>query len=128
MVDPGISFGKSHDEDLQVLRRLAEFRQLGLPILVAASRKHFIGSVLGIVPSERDAATVAVTALAIAGGADIVRVHDVRANVQAARIADAIVRHGAGDYAASPETWPWWREAEPIPGTTIGRPRGDAQA
>ena len=67
VLDPGIAFGKSHDEDLQVLRRLGEFRELGYPILVAASRKHFIGSVLGVSPPERDAATVAVTALAIAG-------------------------------------------------------------
>jgi len=119
VVDPGIAFGKSHDEDLEVLRRLGEFRQLGRPILVAASRKHFMGTVLGLVPEERDAATVAVTALAAAGGADIVRVHEVRANVQAARIADAIVRGRAGQFAASPESWPWASEVAPIPGTTI---------
>ena len=128
VLDPGLAFGKSHDEDLQVLRQLGEFRALGLPILVAASRKHFIGSVLGVSPTERDAATLAVTALAIAGGADIVRVHDVRANVEAARMADAIVRHRSGDYAASAETWPWWREAKPIPGTTIAAPPGDADS
>ena len=128
VLDPGIAFGKSHDQDLQVLRRLGELRQLGLPILLAASRKHFIGSVLGVPPPERDAATVAVTALAIAGGVDIVRVHDVRANVHAARMADAIVRHGAGDYRASPETWPWSRDSEPIPDTTIAPSRGDADS
>ena len=133
VIDPGIAFGKSHDEDLEVLRRLQEFGALGKPVLVAASRKHFIGSVLGLPPDERDAATLAVTALAIAAGADIVRVHDVRANVQAARIADAIVRAHRGDYAASPESWPWWSEAQPIAGTTIrsqvsGRtPRGSEE-
>jgi dihydropteroate synthase len=121
VIDPGIAFGKSHDEDLEVLRRLGEFRALGLPLLVAASRKHFIGSVTGLRPGERDAATAAVTALAIAGGADIVRVHDVRANVAAARITDAIVRGKPGDFAATAASWPWWGEAEQLPGTTIER-------
>lgn len=119
VIDPGIAFGKSHDEDLEVLRRLGEFRALGLPVLVAASRKHFIGSVTGLPPGERDEATAAVTALAIAQGADIVRVHDVRANVRSARIADAIVRGQPGDYAPTPESWPWAATATPLPGTTI---------
>jgi dihydropteroate synthase len=119
VVDPGIAFGKSHDEDLEVLRRLGEFRELGHPVLVAASRKHFIGSVTNLPPGERDDATVAVTALSIASGADIVRVHDVRANVRAARMADAIVRGRMGDYAASAGTWPWAKAAAPISGTTI---------
>jgi dihydropteroate synthase len=119
IVDPGIAFGKSHDEDLEMLRRLPDVRVLGYPLLVAHSRKHFIGSVLGLPLDERDDATVAVTALAIAGGADVVRVHDVRANVQAARIADAIVRGQRGDFGASAESWPWWSKAQPIPGTRI---------
>ena len=121
VLDPGIAFGKSHDEDLQVLRRLGEFRSLGRPLLVAASRKHFIGSVTGLPPGERDVATAAVTALNVAYGADIVRVHDVRANVQAARIADAIVRGHAGDFASTEASWPWAAGAEHIPGTTIRR-------
>lgn len=121
VVDPGIAFGKSHDEDLQVLRRLDEFRALGAPLLVAASRKHVIGSVTGLPPPDRDAATAAVTALAIARGADIVRVHDVLANVQAARIADAIARGQRGDFAPTPQSWPWAAGAEPLPGTTIER-------
>jgi len=121
VLDPGIAFGKSHDEDLQVLRRLGEFRALGRPLLVAASRKHFIGSVTGLPPDQRDEATAAVTALNVAYGADIVRVHDVRTAVRAVRIADAIVRGHAGDYAATPESWPWWSEAQPIAGTTIVR-------
>jgi dihydropteroate synthase len=124
VVDPGIAFGKSHDEDLEVLRRLGEFRASGKPVLVAASRKHFVGSVLGIPPEERDAATAAVTALNVALGADIVRVHDVRANVHAARIADAIVRGRPGGFAASAASWPWASGATPIPGTTIRRDRG----
>jgi dihydropteroate synthase len=120
ILDPGIAFGKSHDEDLEVLRRLGEFRALGRPLLVAASRKHFIGSVTGLPPDQRDEATAAVTALNIAYGADVVRVHDVRTAVRAARIADAIVRARPGAYAATPESWPWWSEAQPISGTTIG--------
>jgi dihydropteroate synthase len=119
VVDPGIAFGKSHDEDLEVMRRLGEFRKLGYPILVAASRKHVIGTVTGLPPEERDEATVAVTALSIAQGADIVRVHNVRANVRAARMADAIVRGRPGDYAATAQSWPWAEGANPIPGTTI---------
>lgn len=119
ILDPGIAFGKSHDEDLQVLRRLAEFRALGLPLLVGGSRKHFIGSVLGLPPAGRDEATVAVTALSIASGADFVRVHDVRANVRAARMADAIVRGAPGDYAPTRASWPWAAEATPVAGTRI---------
>ena len=106
VVDPGIAFGKSHDEDIEVLRRLGEFRALGRPLLVAASRKHFLGSILGLPPRERDEATAAVTALAIAAGADIVRVHDVRTTVRVARVADAIVRGRPGDYAPSDASWP----------------------
>ena len=119
ILDPGIAFGKSHDEDLEVLRRLGEFRALGLPLLVAASRKHFIGSVTGLPTDQRDEATAAVTALNVANGADIVRVHDVRTTVRAARIADAIIRSAPGAFAATPESWPWWSEAQPISGTTI---------
>jgi dihydropteroate synthase len=107
IVDPGIAFGKSHDEDLTILRRLREFTALGPPLLVAASRKHFIGSVTELPTERRDAATVAVTTLSIAAGADIVRVHDVRANVEAALIADAIIRGYAGDYLATKNSWPW---------------------
>ena len=119
ILDPGIAFGKSHDEDLEVLRHLADFTALGRPLLVAASRKHFIGSVSGLPPDQRDEATAAVTALNIAFGADIVRVHDVRTTVRAARIADAIVRGRIGDFTATPASWPWAPSAAPVPGTTI---------
>lgn len=119
VVDPGIAFGKSHDEDLQVLRRLREFHALGYPLLVAASRKHFIGSVTGLPPAERDEATVAVSVLAAAATVDIVRVHNVPANVRAVRIADAILRGHAGEYAPVPHSWPWAASATPIAGTTI---------
>ncbi len=121
VLDPGIAFGKSHDEDLTVLRRLSEFRALGLPLLVAASRKHFIGSVLGLPPEERVEGTAAVTALAIANGAEIVRVHDVRAMARVARMADALVRARPGDFAPGAESWPWAASATIVPGTTIAR-------
>lgn len=121
VLDPGIAFGKSHDEDLEVLRRLPDLTAPGLPVMVAASRKHFIASVMEAAPADRDAATVAVTALSIAAGADVVRVHDVRANVQGARIADAIVRARRGAFAATAESWPWASGATPLPGTRIGQ-------
>jgi dihydropteroate synthase len=106
IVDPGIAFGKSHDEDLTLLRRLKELEGLRRPILVAPSRKHFIGSVVGAPVEDRLFGTAAVIALAIANGADIVRVHDVAAMAQVARMADAIARRGSGDFAATVETWP----------------------
>jgi len=123
IVDPGIAFGKSHDEDLEVLRRLPEFRALGRPILVAASRKHFIGSVTGLPVAERDGASAAVAALSVAGGADIVRVHDVRSTVRAVRMADAIVRGRLGDRAATDASWPWAADAEAVAGTRISETR-----
>jgi dihydropteroate synthase len=74
------------------MRRFGELRALGLPLLVGASRKSFIGLPLGLPPHERDEGTAATTALAIAAGADIVRVHNVKLNFRAARTADAIIR------------------------------------
>ena len=75
-IDPGIAFGKSHDEDLQMLRRLGELTTLGLPLLLAHSRKNFIGSVTMRTPPERDLETHVASALAYAQGARIFRVHD----------------------------------------------------
>jgi dihydropteroate synthase len=92
IVDPGLGFGKTPEQNLVLLRRLAELRSLGLPLLVGASRKSFVGLALGLPPQERDEGTAATTALAIRSGADIVRVHDVQMNVRAARVADAVVR------------------------------------
>lgn len=92
IVDPGIGFGKTPAQNLEIVRRLAEFRALELPLLVGASRKSFIGLPLNLPPQERDEGTAAVTALAVAAGAEIVRVHNVQMNLRAARIADAIYR------------------------------------
>ena len=92
IVDPGLGFGKTPTQNLELMRRLGELRALNLPLLVGTSRKSFIGLPLGLPPSERDEGTAATTALAIAAGADIVRVHNIQMNLRAARIADAIVR------------------------------------
>lgn len=92
IVDPGFGFGKTAEHNLELVRELGALRVLGRPILLGASRKSTLGRVLGVGPSDLLEATLVTTALAIAGGADMVRVHDVRANVRAARIGDAIIR------------------------------------
>ena len=93
IVDPGIGFGKTAEQNLALLGDLEALQVLGRPILLGTSRKSTLGKVLGgIGPEERVEATVATTALGIRAGVDIVRVHDVRANVRAARGANAIVR------------------------------------
>jgi dihydropteroate synthase len=92
IVDPGFGFGKGPRENLELLRRLGEVRVLGRPILAGTSRKGTIGRVLGLPPDDRVEGTAATVALAIAGGADLVRVHDVRAIARVARMADAVVR------------------------------------
>jgi dihydropteroate synthase len=92
LVDPGIGFGKTPAHNLQLLRRLPELRALGLPVLLGTSRKSTIGLVLDLPVEERVEGTAATVALGIAGGADMVRVHDVREMSRVARMADAIVR------------------------------------
>jgi dihydropteroate synthase len=92
IIDPGIGFGKTAEQNLEVLRRLGELKTLGLPILLGTSRKSTIGKVLGLPVEDRIEGTAATVALGIAGGADIVRVHDVAPMVRVARMSDAIVR------------------------------------
>ena len=92
IVDPGVGFGKTAEQNLDILRNLAALRAIGRPILLGTSRKSTIGKVLDLPADQRVEGTLATTALGIGAGADIVRVHDVRANVRAARMADAIVR------------------------------------
>lgn len=97
VIDPGIGFGKTVDHNLELLARLESLAVGSYPVLVGASRKRFLGSVLRRAgretePAERDAATAAAVVAAILGGAAVVRVHDVAATVDAARVADAIVR------------------------------------
>jgi dihydropteroate synthase len=95
IVDPGIGFGKTAGHNLRLLRELAALQALERPILLGSSRKSTIGRVLDLPADERLEGTLATTALGIAAGVDIVRVHDVRANLRAARMADAIVRGSA---------------------------------
>ena len=92
IVDPGFGFGKTPDHNLELFRELGVLELLGRPILLGTSRKSTLGRVLDLPAGERLEATLATTALGVAGGTDIVRVHDVRANVRVARISDAIVR------------------------------------
>lgn len=90
-LDPGIGFGKTREENLEIIRRLPELRRLGFPLLIGPSRKSFIGKTLDLPAGERLEGTAAAVALSIAGGADIIRVHDVKAMVRVARMADAIL-------------------------------------
>jgi dihydropteroate synthase len=95
IVDPGIGFGKGTAHNLELLHRLSELKETlgGLPLLVGTSRKRFIGELLDeAAPDERIEGTAATVALAIAAGADIVRVHDVETMARIRRVADAIVR------------------------------------
>jgi dihydropteroate synthase len=92
LIDPGLGFGKSTADNLEILRNLAAFRSLGRPIVVGASRKRFLGEILGIDgPQERDVATAATTVIVAAAGAHIVRVHRVAPNCDAARVAQAVL-------------------------------------
>ena len=90
IVDPGIGFGKRGVHNLEILKRLAEFRVLGCPILIGTSRKAFIGQILKTDINERLEGTLASVVISVMNGADIVRVHDVKAVKRAVEIADAI--------------------------------------
>ncbi len=91
IVDPGIGFGKKVEHNLTIIRELSRLKSLGRPILVGASRKSFIGEVTGIKePARRDTATLAVTALLVANGADIIRVHDVKRSTEVVRMVEGI--------------------------------------
>ncbi len=103
IVDPGFGFGKTPEHNLELMRELGTLTMLGRPILLGASRKSTLGRILDLPVGERLEATLATTALGIAGGVDLVRVHDVAANVRAARISDAIVR---GTWQPDPEGGP----------------------
>lgn len=92
IIDPGIGFGKTVEQNLEILRRLKELRVLGRPVLLGASRKSVMGYTLDLPPEERVEGTAATVALGIAGRVDIVRVHDVKEMVRVARMADALAR------------------------------------
>ena len=88
LIDPGIGFGKTAEQNWVVMRRLLELRELGQPILIGTSRKSFIGKLLDLPVDERVEGTAATVAAAILRGADLVRVHDVREMTRVARVAD----------------------------------------
>ena len=90
VLDPGIGFGKTPEQSIICLGRLAEFKRFGLPLLVGASRKRFINSISPSEPSERIGGSIATHLIAARDGAAILRVHDVREMVQALRVSQAI--------------------------------------
>ncbi len=96
-VDPGIGFGKTVDHNLALLARLGEVGVEGRPVLVAVSRKSLVGIITGRAPGERHAGSIAFAALAAAGGAAIVRAHDVSATLDAVKIGSALRRAATGD-------------------------------
>jgi dihydropteroate synthase len=98
IIDPGIGFGKKLSQNLEIIRRLAELKSLGKPILLGTSRKSVIGLVLDLPPSERLEGTAATVAIGIANGADIIRVHDVKQMVRVCRMSDAIVRREPNEF------------------------------
>ena len=100
LVDPGIGFGKTFEQNFEILARLPEFARVGLPIVIGTSRKAFLGKALAelggevVPPGERLPGTAATVTAAILGGAHIVRVHDVAEMVRVARVADRVVAAG----------------------------------
>jgi dihydropteroate synthase len=90
LIDPGIGFGKTAEQNWVVMRRLPELRALGQPILVGTSRKSFIGKLLDLPPDERVEGTAATVTAAVLRGADVVRVHDVLEMTRVVRVADEL--------------------------------------
>jgi len=103
VIDPGIGFGKEFEHNIELISSTSRLAESKYPLLIGTSRKGFLGEILRVagfdtVGSERDAATAATVAMAVAGGAAIVRVHNVSHGLQAARTADAMVRSPSGRY------------------------------
>jgi dihydropteroate synthase len=92
ILDPGVGFGKTISQNLQIVNQLDQFKTMGFPILLGTSRKSFIGYTLDLPPEERLEGTAATVAIGIDRGADMVRVHDVKPIVRLAKMTDAIVR------------------------------------
>ena len=92
MLAPGICFGKTYEMNLEMLRRLGELKSMGYPILLGASRKSVIGLTLDLVPEERLEGTLATTVVAVMNGCSFVRVHDVKENLRAVRMTEAILK------------------------------------
>ncbi len=91
MVDPGIGFGKTYEMNLEMLKRLGELKSLGYPVLLGASRKSVIGLTLDLPSDERLEGTLVTTVMGVMSGCSFVRVHDVKANLRAVRMAEAIL-------------------------------------
>ena len=92
ILDPGIGFGKTVEQNLELVNRLGEIRSLGFPVLLGPSRKSFIGFTLNLPPEQRVEGTAAAVSVGIVRGADIIRVHDVEIMVRVARMTDAVIR------------------------------------
>jgi dihydropteroate synthase len=101
VVDPGIGFGKTFEDNLVLLRRQEFFHELGRPLLLGFSRKAFLGRLLGLPPEERLEGTIAAAVLSVERGAHILRVHDVGPVARAVRAAEAILGLGADAAAAA---------------------------
>jgi len=93
MIDPGIGFGKTVENNLEILNRLAQFKSLGLPIFLGISRKSFIGKILNLEVEERLIGTIASLVISVVKGANVLRVHDVKEAYQALRMADRILNN-----------------------------------
>jgi len=93
ILDPGVGFGKTVSQNLQIVNQLDQFKTMGFPILLGTSRKSFIGYTLDLPAEERLEGTAATVAIGIDRGADMVRVHDVKSIVRLAKMTDALVRN-----------------------------------
>jgi len=96
LVDPGIGFGKTVEHNLTLLRHLDRFVALGRPVVLGTSRKRFLGAILGSEPGERVIGTVATTVVGLLAGAHVFRVHDVKPNFEALRVALAVLEGASG--------------------------------
>jgi dihydropteroate synthase len=94
IIDPGIGFGKTLNDNLKILKNLREFKSLGRPIMIGVSRKSFIGKILDLPTDERLEGSLASMAVAIMNGANILRVHDVKESKRVAKLVDAILKSG----------------------------------
>ena len=94
IIDPGIGFGKTLEDNLKILKNLVEFKSLGRPIMIGVSRKSFIGKILDLPTDERLEGSLASMAVAIMNGANILRVHDVKESKRVAKLVDAILTSG----------------------------------
>ena len=92
ILDPGVGFGKTYEQNLEVIRRLEEMQALGYPILLGTSRKSVIGLTLDLPADQRVEGTLTTTVMGVERGAAIVRVHDIRENARAIRMTRAILR------------------------------------